>query len=99
MKKLVEIVKNETVECLRVADPKLARKLTTLEKKMELCASAAYEPEKCIEMAFFAVLELFFLDLVIEKKEGRPGIYDRYAVTFTHGSIDDIEILIDFSAA
>lgn len=97
MKKLVEIVQNEVVECLKVSDPKLARKLKTLEKKLELCAAAEYAPEACIELAFFAVLEKFICDLAIDKREGWPGIYDRYVVIFTHGTIDDIELTINFN--
>lgn len=96
MKKLVEIVKDETISCLKVADPKTARKLSTLEKKLVVCAQADYTPIKSLELAFFAVFEMFLDELVIEKTQDEKD-FECYSVTFTIGSIDDIEIFINFS--
>lgn len=96
MKKLVEIVKDETIEALKVVDPKLARKLTTLEKKLNIVAGADYCVRDCIELAFFAVFEMLVVDLVIDKVQDEPDMAC-YSVTFTHGSIEDIEIFINFS--
>lgn len=96
MKKLVEIIKDQTVECIKVTDSKLARKLTTLEKKLNVVASADRIPSVCIELAFFAVFEMLLDDLVIEKTQDEKD-FACYSVTFTHGSIEDIELFINFS--
>lgn len=96
MKKLVEIVKDETVRCIRTVDPKLARKLTTLEKKLNIVAGANYCVRDCIELAFFAVFGMLIVDLVIEITQDEKD-FACYSVTFTHGSIEDIELFINFS--
>lgn len=96
MKKLVEIVKDETINCLKVADPKLARKLTTLEKKLNVVASADYDVRSCIELAFFAVFEMLICDIVVSLEHDDPNTA-QYSVAFTNGTIEDIEIFINFS--
>ena len=96
MKKLVEIIKDETIEALKVVDPKLARKLTTLEKKMNVCEQHEYNPVVSIGLSFFAVFEMFVDELVIEKVQDEPA-FARYSVTFINGSIEDIKIFINFS--
>lgn len=96
MKKLVEIIKDETVECIRNIYPTLGRKLTTLEKKMNVVAGADRAPKDCIELAFFAVFEMLLDDIVVEKTQDEKD-FACYSVTFTHGSIDDVEIFVNFS--
>lgn len=96
MKKLVEIEKDFTVECIRDTDSKLGRKLTMLERKLNIAAGAGYEPVACIELAFFAVFEKFIDDLVIERTWDGLNV-SIYSVKFTHGTIDDIELFINFS--
>lgn len=96
MKKLVEIVKDETIACLKVVDPKTARRLSTLEKKLNVCAQADYTPVQSLELAFFAVFEMFIDELVIEKTQDEND-FACYSVAFTVGTIDDIEIFINFS--
>lgn len=96
MKKLVEIIRDQTFECIKVVDSKLARKLTTLEKKLNVAAGAGYEPVVCIELAFFAVFEMVLGELVVEKTQDEKD-FSCYSVTFTHYAIDDIELFINFS--
>lgn len=96
MKKLVEIIKDQTVERIKATDPKLAGKLTTLERKMNVVADSDRIPSVCIELAFFAVFEMFLDELVIEKTQDEKD-FVCYSVTFTHGTIDDIELFINFS--
>lgn len=96
MKKLVEIVKDETVKAIEVFNPKLARKIKTLEKKMEICEGHEYNPVVSIGLAFFAVFEMFADELRIEVTQDEKD-FKCYSVTFSYGEIENIELFINFS--
>lgn len=96
MKLTTNIVKDETVEAIAYCYPSLARKLTTLEKKLDICWCSELSIEDCFSHAFFATLGLLGYELEIEKVDETEN-YIQMSVEFNWNTLEGIKIFVNFS--